>query len=1174
MFGSYSRRAPLPAALVVAGGLALTPIATAQEQAEEKDFLTSFLQDSLSGDGRIVEIEGFRGALSSTASLDSLTIADTDGIWLSLSDVELTWDRLATLAGRIEIESLSAAEITLTRLPQSESKPPAAEATEFALPELPVSINIGSISAPMVALGAPVLGQEATLSLEGDMRLAGGEGRAGLDITRLDGPEGRILMDVSYANATGILQTRLDAKEAENGIIATLMKLPGAPAIGLQVQGEGPLSNFAATIALSSAGEPRLQGVVTVVDQKDDGQVVLEDAPADDPDKDGTEVVQKPVRDINLTVAGDLTPLFAPEYRDFFGTDLSLSGKVRLHPDGRKDVERLHLRSASLNLTGNLALAANNMPDRFALDLAMKDPDGSLVLLPVAGPKMFVRHADLVLGYDKDKGEGWSLQGELAGFARDAMKLDQTVISGTGTIRRNAPVAVDGEVSVVVNGLETGDPSLTEALGTFARLTVAANWVKDTPLIIRDFAFSADDLVVSGSAEVSGLESQIELSADITAQTRDISRFQTLAGRPLGGGIMAEVKATYAALSGEFDIDATATGSDLSIGDTRVDPMLEGQSKVILSAARTTEGTELRRLAIDTRAVTVEGQASVTDDAGTLQVKADLDDMGRFVSKMDGPVSMTLTGQGTSKGWALTTNAQGPRDLNVEGQLDLPKGGPAAAQIAAGIGTLEWLAPELAGPSSVVAEIAELPEGYGITADATGPLGTQASVSGTVAADGSRANLTAKGNAELAVANRRVQPNALRGPVTFDLVLDGPLAVSSVTGKVTASNARLTIPALQIALTEINAGVQLNGTSAALDLTTNLSNGGSLTVVGNVDTSAPFNADLTTTLNGAVFRYTRILHTILDGQVRVSGPLTGGGTISGDIALGPTEINLQAASGAAAANVPEITHFGESGAVRQTRKRAGLVQETRTSGGGGGPVFDLDLSVVANNQIFVRGMGVDAEYKGRIELGGTTNNVLPSGRFEMIRGRLGLVGKRFEFTDGDVTMQGSFIPTLYMVAEEDSDEGKLRIILEGPATEPVFRFESEPSRPQDEVLALILFGRDLTEISAVQAAQLASTAATLSGRGGGGFMQRLRQSTGIDDIDITTDSDGETGLRLGKYINDRLYTNVEIDSRGDSTINLNYDVTNQIKLKGHYGTDSREGNKTQTGIGIYFQKDY
>ena len=94
----------------------LTP---AFAQDDDKGFLTRTIQDALSGAGRTVSIDGFSGALSSAASFDRMTISDDDGIWLTLEEVVLDWNRSALLRGRLEVEQLTAGRLDVERLPVS-----------------------------------------------------------------------------------------------------------------------------------------------------------------------------------------------------------------------------------------------------------------------------------------------------------------------------------------------------------------------------------------------------------------------------------------------------------------------------------------------------------------------------------------------------------------------------------------------------------------------------------------------------------------------------------------------------------------------------------------------------------------------------------------------------------------------------------------------------------------------------------------------------------------------------------------------------------------------------------------------------------------------------------------------------------------------------------------------
>ncbi|GAB1361278.1 hypothetical protein MASR1M32_05140 [Rhodobacter sp.] len=142
-------------ALGIALCLSLGLPAVVQAQQDDRSYLTAFLEDNLSGAGRKVTITGFEGALSSQATIARLEIADDQGVWITLDGVVLDWSRSSLLSGEVVVNELSAATITLERIPATgeDSSLPTPEATPFALPELPVSVEIGKISAPRIILG-------------------------------------------------------------------------------------------------------------------------------------------------------------------------------------------------------------------------------------------------------------------------------------------------------------------------------------------------------------------------------------------------------------------------------------------------------------------------------------------------------------------------------------------------------------------------------------------------------------------------------------------------------------------------------------------------------------------------------------------------------------------------------------------------------------------------------------------------------------------------------------------------------------------------------------------------------------------------------------------------------------------------------------------------------------
>src|SRR5699024_5444667 len=117
----------------------------------------------------------------------------------------------------------------------------------------------------------------------------------------------------------------------------------------------------------------------------------------------------------------------------------------------------------------------------------------------------------------------------------------------------------------------------------------------------------------------------------------------------------------------------------------------------------------------------------------------------------------------------------------------------------------------------------------------------------------------------------------------------------------------------------------------------------------------------------------------------------------------------------------------------------------------------LDVVVSAPRRIFVRGRGLDAEMGGHLRVRGPITGVSAVGGFELIRGRLSILGKRIDFDSGTITLTGSLDPTIDLVAHSDAGDTTVVITVTGRASDPKIVFSSQPALPQDEVLAQLIF---------------------------------------------------------------------------------------------------------------------
>jgi len=233
----------------------------------------------------------------------------------------------------------------------------------------------------------------------------------------------------------------------------------------------------------------------------------------------------------------------------------------------------------------------------------------------------------------------------------------------------------------------------------------------------------------------------------------------------------------------------------------------------------------------------------------------------------------------------------------------------------------------------------------------------------------------------------------------------------------------------------------------------------------------------------------------------------------------------------------------------------------------------LDLKLVAEKQVFVRGQGLDAEFGGSINVSGTLAAPLYNGTFESKRGRYEEFGKQFDLKRALLRFQGSVPPSPYLdiLAETKVQDITAQISFSGNIGKPVVKLSSVPNLPQDEVLSHILFGKNMTKISPFQAVQLTNSLQRFLGNDGSKFepISLLRKTTGLDNLQVERDEDGEMTIGAGKYITDKVYLEAEAGSGDNSgAAKVKIDLTPNVKVESKIGQDSKAGG------GVFWQWDY
>jgi translocation and assembly module TamB len=267
-----------------------------------------------------------------------------------------------------------------------------------------------------------------------------------------------------------------------------------------------------------------------------------------------------------------------------------------------------------------------------------------------------------------------------------------------------------------------------------------------------------------------------------------------------------------------------------------------------------------------------------------------------------------------------------------------------------------------------------------------------------------------------------------------------------------------------------------------------------------------------------------------------------------------------------AAEVPELTGVRRKTDVFQTPEQRLAAQNAGS--------WALDLRVRADNQIFISGMGLESEWRANVTVKGTSANPVIGGSATVIRGDYTFAGRRFELSKGTIRWEGRQLanPSIEIAASATTEGVTANLNVTGTAQLPRISFTSTPSLPQDEVVSRLLFGNSVTNLSAMEAIQLAGALNSLRGTGGGlNPLGKLRSVTGISRLRILAadDTTGRgTALAAGQYITDDIYVEVITDARGFTATQLEIALSRALSILS--STSSFGG----TGVSVRYSRDY
>jgi translocation and assembly module TamB len=574
------------------------------------------LTPQLTGD--LVRLSGISGRFPDALRIEHIEVRDKVGAYVTVSDAALNWSPMALLRGLASVDVLSAANVTVARLPVSSG----GASSTFSVP---LRVAVRQLRIDALDVGRPVAGVAMALAVDGRARIDELRDLPNIDkqddaaltlaIRQRDG-SGRY--DIDAAIAPGGNHAVITAEEPQGGLIAKLAALPEIGDIAARITADGPRQALATKLAITAGGlKADASGTVDAVHDAAD-LTIGASAPAMAPSPD---VSWQSVA-LNAQVQG---PFATPHARATLHIDtLAVAGAairaLDANVDGDAGAVRMHGSIDSLRLPGPKPDLLQAAPITVEADAQLNTPDRAV---------RFAIHHPLL------NAEGTAQTGGTPSVQATLTLPDFSPFAAAGGI------ALAGHGALTLHATQANGETQVQADGTVG----ITSGLAPVPGLVGDNATIGATAAVHGS--------------DIT-----ISRL-TLNGKTL------QVSASGSLADNKADADATVSLSDLSV----LAPQLAGALSVKAHAAGPVDDFAAHAELSGHVAArgTDSGPLTATLDATGLPnaPAATLTAQGSLIGA---PVDLSLAAKRTDGAVSMTIDRATWKSLTAGGSVSLPAG--------------------------------------------------------------------------------------------------------------------------------------------------------------------------------------------------------------------------------------------------------------------------------------------------------------------------------------------------------------------------------------------------------------------------------------------------------------------------------------------------------------------
>lgn len=584
-------------------------------------------------------VEGLTELSVDRIRMAGLKLGGQQDPWLSAESIEIVWRPFSLPAGRLSIPALAVERLTLHRTPPDTDGGEPLTANDF---RPPLALDVEHLSVTTLRIEAPVLGEAATLGVEGEATArADGNGVLRLDVVRRDGPGGRLSARADYGLATRRLDLALQLDEPANGVLARLLDLPGRPAIALKLDGAGTLDSW----------RGRLSGEAEELAALDSSIELALDT--------RFHLTLEGKADIAGLLPEGLRPLAAPELNLAFDAAWEPEGARLAISDGR-----FSSRALDGSLSGTVD--GSSLQGIGKLSLRLLDADALTALTTPATIQAAEATVAVAGSFTRPAGR---IEARLAGLAVPGASAETTEFAADFELAEGLGGPVTMRSRGRLSGLTTTDQNLRSVVGRDVEIEAEARIRTDggVDLTAVTLQAAAAKASLSGAVTADGV-------ADLagSAEMPDLAVLNSLLGLPVMGQASAAIALRLAADSVHGTVAADIRQLDLPEAGPAAG--LVGPEVSLAADIRSDAPGTLRieNLSVDGRGVSATGKAVLLKDFSGLEAeyRLRLSDLSPLAAATGMAITGTATLEGTADGTLAAPRLKGRIEATVRTPWD------------------------------------------------------------------------------------------------------------------------------------------------------------------------------------------------------------------------------------------------------------------------------------------------------------------------------------------------------------------------------------------------------------------------------------------------------------------------------------------------------------------------